>query len=87
MECSHNSGLTTRWDGASVGWGSPSVDGALEPDSDTLLPLETTKGNVRKGIYAHAPARYSYTLGGKWGKLKTRIGIQRGKRGALETQY
>ncbi|MCK4564528.1 MAG: NPCBM/NEW2 domain-containing protein, partial [Verrucomicrobia bacterium] len=71
---------STRWDNATVGWFVPSFNGVLDPDGKWFRPLETTQGRCPHGLYAHAPSSYTYSLGGKWQRLETRMGIQRGRR-------
>ncbi len=69
---------STRWDDAAVGWYVPSFNGVLEPDGKWFRPLESLQGKHQQGLYAHAPSHYTYTLGGKWARLKVRVAIQRG---------
>jgi len=47
--------------------------------SSWFRPLWSSERRCPQGLFAHAPSHYTYTLGRKWRKLKTRIGIQRGR--------
>lgn len=67
------------WSSAEVGWGRPTRNRYYHDDQvrDALL-LETGDTFYPKGLYAHAPSRYVYALGGAWKKLSGTIGLQTG---------
>ena len=46
-------------------------------------PLESGERRHARGIYAHAPSRYVYALGGKWETLRSRYGLQKGNPGSV----
>lgn len=68
-----------KWDSASVGWRRPAVN---------RLPNETLALFVggqlfSRGIYAHAPSKYTYDLGGKWKQLSGQVGLADGNEGSV----
>lgn len=65
---------------ATVGWARPAYNRV--PD-DTML-LESGGQIYGTGIYAHAPARHMYQLGGKWNSLSGKVGLASGHRGSVQ---
>jgi hypothetical protein len=64
---------------ASVGWLRPTYDHL--PGTDVLLGSE---GDLyARGLFAHAPARHAYQLGGKWQTLKGKAGLAQGNDGSV----
>lgn len=56
---------------AVVGWGLPMMDRLPAPET-----LISASGDlVARGIYAHAPARHRWDLGGKWQGFEGRAGL------------
>jgi hypothetical protein len=73
-------GLTTfKPSAVQVGWARPTFDRL--PD-DSLL-LEAAGEIFATGIYAHAPARHEYALGGKWEILRGKVGLAAGHGGSV----
>ncbi len=64
---------------ASVGWLKPTYDHL--PGTDVLLG--STGELFARGIFAHAPARHTYQLGGKWETLKGKAGMAQGNDGSV----
>lgn len=64
---------------ASVGWMKPTYDHL--PGTDVLLG--STGELFARGIFAHAPARHAYQLGGKWETLKGKAGLAQGNDGSV----
>ena len=63
----------------SVGWGKPAVNRFAE---EPFYPA--AGGRIFEcGIYAHAPARHMYALGGKWTTLKGSCGMAQGREGSV----
>lgn len=62
-----------------VGWGQPTYNRVPDP---TML-LESTGRIFATGIYAHAPSRHTYQLGGKWNSLKGSAGLATGHPGSV----
>lgn len=64
---------------ANVGW--------LQPKYDSLPGPEYLLGSEGElyghGIYAHAPAKHTYNLGGKWQTLTGKAGLAEGKDGSV----
>jgi hypothetical protein len=69
-----------RADASEVGWGRPAFDRVPE-DSRTI---ESGGAFYASGIYAHAPARHVYSLGGAWERLDGRVGLAAGHEGTVE---
>ncbi|WP_333624984.1 NPCBM/NEW2 domain-containing protein [Sphingobacterium siyangense] len=57
------------WEEASVGWENPARN-YYTAESNKLFFLENMGKIYDKGLYAHAPSRYTYKLEKKWRKLK-----------------
>lgn len=69
------------WDAAEVGWMRPARNVyAGEPQSRRHRFVQIDGLLFSRGLYAHAPSRYSYRLDGKWSRLHTKIGFQDGGR-------
>ncbi len=64
---------------AKVGWGRPAYDFIPEPP----FLLEAGGEIFERGIYAHAPAKHSYDLGGGWKSLSGKAGMASGKGGSV----
>jgi len=64
---------------AKVGWGRPAYD--FIPESPFLL--EAGGEIFERGIYAHAPAKHTYELGGGWQSLAGKAGMASGKGGSV----
>lgn len=54
-----------------VGWGRPTMN--RTPDPSVLI--QAGGKLFPRGIYAHAPARHQWDLGGKWTKLEGKAGL------------
>jgi hypothetical protein len=67
-----------RWDSATVGWLSPSAN--YLPDGCPFVSLER---EYDKGLFAHAPSDYVFTLNGQWQTLATDYALQRSAGGAV----
>ncbi|MCP5548280.1 MAG: NPCBM/NEW2 domain-containing protein [Akkermansiaceae bacterium] len=67
------------WKSARTGWGGSAVDLlASEPD------LFVAGGRIfAGGLYAHAPARHEYELGGAWKRLRGSAGVASGHTGTV----
>ena len=64
---------------AEVGWRKPTYDRLPEP-----AMLLSSGGKIfRHGIYAHAPARHAFPLGGQWKTLAGQAGMADGHRGSV----
>lgn len=63
----------------SVGWRQPMTDRLPEP------PYVLASGGrlFERGLYAHAPARHAFALGGKWARLAGACGIADGHAGKV----
>jgi hypothetical protein len=63
----------------SVGWGQPAIDRLAE------APFYPASGGLlfERGVYAHAPARHVYDLGGAWSRFKGTCGLARGREGSV----
>jgi hypothetical protein len=68
-----------RWQAAQVGWRRPAVN---RLPSDTIALLVGGELFAR-GIYAHAPSRYDYDLGGQWKRLSGKAGLADGNDGSV----
>jgi hypothetical protein len=60
-----------------VGWGRPAYDRL--PDEAAIVSIGGEL--VARSIYAHAPARHVWELGGKWAKLEGVAGVADGQGG------
>ena len=68
------------WDDARVGWIRPMRNSI--PDRD--MPLIFAGGHFyRRGLYAHAPAGYTFTPAGQWKWFSSGAGMQTGQRGQV----
>ena len=72
----------TRWESASVGWASPVRD--VMPDSGYLM--ESGDDVHEMGLYAHAPSRFVFKLGGKWTRFEAGCGLQNWVPGSVTFQ-
>ncbi len=70
----------TRASEAKVGWARVTYN---RVPAATVL-LESGGKIYEHGIYAHAPARHVYKLGGEWGTLEGFCGVASGHRGTVE---
>ena len=59
---------------ASVGWLQPSAN-RVPPNDQIFSPLLDSGRLYATGLYAHAPSRYVFNLGGKWGRLSGEAGL------------
>lgn len=64
---------------SSVGWARPTFNRIPE---DSVL-LESAGEIFATGIYAHAPARHDYVLGGRWKTFQGTVGIAAGHAGSV----
>ncbi|MGH7134573.1 MAG: NPCBM/NEW2 domain-containing protein [Pirellulales bacterium] len=69
-----------RADSAAVGWARPTFNRVPEAS----LLLESAGDIFETGIYAHAPARYEYSLAGKWDVIQGKVGIAMGHFGSVQ---
>ncbi len=67
-------------DTSTVGWGEPVFNRV--PDASMLL--ESGGQLFETGIYAHAPARHGYTLGGRWKSFSGKAGLAAAHRGSVQ---
>ena len=65
---------------ALVGWLTPTFNQI--PDRSRLL--EAGGRLFETGIYAHAPGRHVYRLGGKWKSLAGKVGLAFGRKGSVQ---
>ncbi|MAG93827.1 MAG: glycosyl hydrolase family 98 [Planctomycetaceae bacterium] len=65
---------------ARVGWERPTYNHI----PDRTLLLESGGQLFETGIYAHAPARHIYELGGKWQSLEGQAGLASGHTGSVQ---
>lgn len=65
---------------ANVGWGRPAFNRLPEAS----LVLESGGQLFETGIYAHAPARHMYKLGGRWDSLIGNAGLATGHPGTVQ---
>ena len=63
----------------SVGYGKPMVN---RLPGDNALLMNASRLYAR-GLYAHAPARHVWDLGGKWGRLQGTAGVADGQGGSV----
>lgn len=66
-------------DTAEVGWLAPMFNAI--PES---VLLESSGEIFARGIYAHAPARHEYALGGKWHEFHGQVGLATGHAGTVQ---
>lgn len=66
------------WTGAAVGYGQPLRNRAMTEDAGDFPLLRTEEQIYEKGIFAHAPSRLTFDLGGKWKSFSALAGLQRG---------
>jgi hypothetical protein len=65
-----------------VGWGQPLRDQVLPEDGGS--PLIQVGGEVAvDGLFAHAPARHRFALGGGWKRLQGQVGVNDGHGGSV----
>ena len=62
-----------KWEAASVGWLIPSANRI--PKGDVASPLLDCQTIYATGLFAHAPSRYVFDLGGKWTRLRGEAGL------------
>jgi hypothetical protein len=67
---------------ATVGWGRPLRDQVLVEQSGQCF-LQVGARFFDSGLYAHAPAKYEFDLGGKWQRLRASFGLQDGHAGSV----
>lgn len=67
-------------DSTKVGWGRPSFNRV----PDESMVLESGSEIFATGIYAHAPARHTYSLGGKWNSFDGQVGLAAGHPGSVQ---
>ncbi|WP_459555563.1 NPCBM/NEW2 domain-containing protein [Lacunimicrobium album] len=63
-----------------VGW----MRGTFDRLPDNSVLLESAGQIFERGLYAHAPARHVYSLGGKWKSLTGKAGIADGHTGSAQ---
>lgn len=63
----------------SVGYGSPLANRL--PGTDPLLMADSRL--FSQGLYAHAPARHAWDLGGKWSRFTGKAGLAEGHNGTV----
>jgi len=68
----------TKWESAEVGWQEPARDLL-----DGGFPMRSTERVHERGLYAHAPSRYVFDLGGRWGRLDACCALQLGHQGSV----
>jgi hypothetical protein len=66
---------------AKVGWGEPLRNRVLDDDDSILLEVDGYW--FESGLFAHAPARHVYEIGGQWKTFETKFGVQDGKEGTV----
>jgi len=66
---------------ATVGWGRPLRDQVLVEHPGQCF-LQVGARFFASGLYAHAPSRYEFDLGGKWQRLSAGYGLQDGHAGS-----
>jgi hypothetical protein len=59
---------------AEVGWLKPAAN-RIPPNDQIRLPFLDCEKIYATGLYAHAPSRYVYELGGKWTRLRGEAGL------------
>lgn len=68
---------------AQVGWAIPLKD-CLFPSDLGPVPFFRTIGKPERFILAHAPAVFSYDLGGRWKEFRADVGLPFGSRGSVK---
>ncbi|MFO1512409.1 MAG: NPCBM/NEW2 domain-containing protein [Verrucomicrobiota bacterium] len=63
-----------RADSAEVGWLKPAAN-RIPPNEQITSPLLDSGKLYATGLYAHAPSRYVFDLGGKWKELSGAAGL------------
>ena len=68
-----------KWQKAEVGWGKPGRDYYDHSPEHHFRPLLLRPGGAihLEGLYAHAPSRYEFHLGGKWKTFSATAGMQK----------
>jgi len=66
-----------KWDDASVGWENPARN-FYTTESNKLFFLESNGKIFNKGLYAHSPSVYKYSLARKWKKLHIMAALRDG---------
>ncbi|MFK8111337.1 MAG: NPCBM/NEW2 domain-containing protein [Rubripirellula sp.] len=67
------------WKSAKVGWGKPARDQYhIDRNNQDAVFLESTESFFQRGLYAHAPSRYVFEIGGKWKRFKATAALQKG---------
>ncbi len=70
-----------RWTAAATGWGQPLRDQVWREDTNRFL---TVGGRFfDRGLFAHAPAGYTFATAGRWKRLVADYGLQDGHDGAV----
>ena len=69
------------WESAEVGWEKPCRDRI--PGEEGPGWLESGEGYHSHGLYAHAPSRYVFRLGGAWARFTSACGLQQGAQGSV----
>ncbi len=64
-----------KFSAAATGWGPP-VRNQVSGNGDASGLLEVGSQFFESGLYAHAPARHVFDLGGGWKTLETKFGMQ-----------
>jgi hypothetical protein len=72
-----------RWSAANVAWLWPSYDKIEWDDAGQGPPLESGQRRHAHGLYAHAPSKYVFELGGRWKTLEGSCGLQKGNPGSV----
>lgn len=68
-----------EWVEAKVGWGETRRNAFWFDKKNPASAFLVLKGKFHdKGLYAHAPARHVFDLGGKWKTFKSTVGLQQG---------
>ncbi len=67
-----------RWKTATVGWLEPTAN-RIPPNNEVNWPLLDCGKYYATGLFAHAPSRYVYDLGGKWSRLRGEAGLHTAK--------
>lgn len=66
------------WTSATVGYSKPWRNRAMPQGPSGFPLLRTSEGVYEKGIFAHAPSRLVFDLGGKWRTFTALAALQRG---------
>jgi len=69
------------WESAEVGWEKPYRDRI--PGEEGPGWLESAERYHSHGLYAHAPSRYVFRLGGAWARFTSACGLQEGAQGSV----